>query len=139
MDHIRRIRTGVGTAQPGSDHATASSATVDRSTVPVPRKWDAILTPPIEGQTTVEDMSMTRNPFHHRRSRGPAPGKGHYLPGSHEAVSDRAASASRQGGPPPAPPRRSTTSPRLHPHRAVIGISPTPSPTVDRRTALTSD
>src|SRR5664279_1480398 len=78
MDHIRRIRTGVGTAQPGSAHATASSATVDRSTVPVPRKWDAILTPPIEGQTTVEDMSTTRNPFRHRRSRGPAPGKGHY-------------------------------------------------------------
>src|SRR5664279_4104369 len=42
------------------------------------QKWDAILTPPIEGETTVEDMSMTRNPFRHRRSREPTPGKGHY-------------------------------------------------------------
>jgi len=30
--------------------------------VSIPRKWDAILTPPAEGQTTVEDMPLTRTP-----------------------------------------------------------------------------
>src|SRR5664279_4962899 len=65
-----------GTSQPDSDQAQRHAAPLTGSTVPVPRKWDAILAPPIEGQTTVEDMSLTRNPFRHRRSREPAPGKG---------------------------------------------------------------
>jgi len=30
------------------------------------------------GQANVQDMSTTRNPFHYRRFRGPAPRNGHY-------------------------------------------------------------